>query len=111
FSHWFQLATGDATDYIAPAGGLLSSGVNLGFSNGGYYYRDRAYNMGVDPTFTVPHTASTVTLGGKLGAIPGPAANQWQGGGDESWAIDNVRVSVGTTATGVGDTPALPSTL
>jgi len=109
FSHWFQLATGDATDYVAPAGGLLSSGTNLGFSGGGYYFHDRAYNMGVDPIFTVPHTASTVTIVWKLGAISGPAANQWQGGGDESWAIENVRVSVGTTATGVGDTPRASS--
>jgi len=106
FSHWFQLALGDASDYVAPAGGLLSSGTNLGFSNGGYYFHDRAYNMGVDPIFTVPHTASTVTIVWKLGAVSGPAANQWQGGNDESWAIDNVKVSVSTTATAVGDTPS-----
>jgi hypothetical protein len=111
FSHWFQLATGDDSDYIAPPGGLLSSGVNLGFSNGGYYFRDRAYNMGVDPIFTVAHTASTVTIVWKMGAISGPAANQWQGGSDESWAIENVRVSVSSTLSGVGDTPGMPATL
>jgi hypothetical protein len=109
FSHWFQLALGDASDYMAPVGGLLSSGVNLGFSNGSYYYRDRAYNMGVDPIFAVAHTASTVTIVWKMGAISGPAANQWQGGNDESWAIDNVRVSVSSTLSGVGDTPRASS--
>jgi len=102
FSHSFQLATGDASSYVAPPGGLLSSGVNLGFSNGGYYFRDRAYNMGVEPAFTIPHTASTVTIVWRLSAISGPAAAQWQGGTDESWAIDNVRVSVSLLPTGVG---------
>jgi hypothetical protein len=110
FSHWFQLATGDASSYVAPPGGLLSSGVNLGFSNTGYHYRDRAYDMGVEPAFTIPHTASTVTIVWKLGAVSGPAASQWQGGTDESWAIDNVRVSVSGTPTAVG-TPGLPATL
>lgn len=105
FSHWFQLATGDASDYLAPPGGLLSSGTNLGFNNGGYHFRDRAYNMGVDPVFTVPHTASTVTIVWKIGAISGPAASQWQGGSDESWGIENVKVSTSPTVSGVGDTP------
>jgi hypothetical protein len=95
FNHWFQLATGDASSYAAPPGGLLSSGVNLGFSNGGYWYRDRAYNMAVEPAFImIPHTASTLTVVWKLSAVSGPAAQQWQGGTDESWAIDNVHVSV-----------------
>ncbi len=111
FSHWFQLATGDASSYVAPTGALLSSGVNLGFSNGSYYYRDRAYNMGADPAFTIPHTASTVTIAFKLNAVPGGGASFWQGGGDESWAIDNIRVSVSGQPTGVGGTPELPSAL
>ncbi|HKW12857.1 MAG TPA: T9SS type A sorting domain-containing protein [Candidatus Krumholzibacteria bacterium] len=106
FSHWFQLALGDNSDYVAPAGGLLSSGTNLGFTGGGYYDHDRAYNMGVDPVFTVAHTASTVTIVWSISAISGPAADQWQGGIDESWAIDNVKVSVSSTVSGVGDTPA-----
>jgi hypothetical protein len=106
FSHWWEIAIGDNSDYVAPPGALLSSGVNLGWNGGGYFYRDRAYNMGVDPVFTVAHTASTVTIVWKLGALSGPAANQWQGGLDESWGIDNVKVTVSTTATGVGDTPS-----
>jgi hypothetical protein len=111
FSHWFQLATGDNSDYVAPPGGLLSSGTDLGFSGCCYYNRDRAYNMGVDPVFTVAHTASSVTIVWKIGAISGPAADQWQGGADESWAIDNVKVSVSSTLSGVGDTPGMPATL
>jgi hypothetical protein len=111
FSHWFQLATGDASSYVAPAGGLLSSGVNLGFSNGPYYFRDRAYDMSVDTVFTVPHSAGSVTINWYLGAVSGPAASQWQGGNDESWALDNVKVVVSSTATGVGPTPGLPAAL
>jgi hypothetical protein len=111
FSHWFQLATGDASDYVAPAGGLLSSGTDLGFSGCCYYNRDRAYDMSVDPTFEIPHTASSVTIVWRISAISGPAANQWQGGNDESWAIDNVKVSVSSTTTGVGDSPGIPASL
>lgn len=103
FSHWFQLAVGDTSDYLAPPGGLLSRGHNLGFSNGGYYYRDRAYDMGVEPAFQdIPHTADSLVVVWRLGAVSGPAAAQWQGGGDESWAIDNVRVSLSNTT----DAPA-----
>lgn len=111
FSHWFQIATGDASSYVAPTGGLLSSGTNLGFSCCTYYGRDRAYNMDVEPAFTVPHTASTVTIVLKLNAVPGGGASFWQGGGDESWAVDNVSVSVSGAPTGVGGTPELPATL
>ena len=106
FSHWFQLATGDASSYIAPTGGLLSSGTNLGFTNGQYFARDRAYDMSVEPGFSIPHTASTLTIVWYLGATSGSAAQNWQGGGDESWAIDNVRVEVTSDPTGIGDAPA-----
>ncbi len=95
FSHWFQLATGDTSSYTAPPGGLLSSGTNLGFSNGTWYNHDRAYDLSVDATLTgIPHTADSVTITWRIGAVSGPAAAQWQGGADESWAIDHVVVAV-----------------
>lgn len=98
FSHWFQLATGDTSSYIAPPGGMLSRGHNLGFTDGSYYYRDRAYDMGVEPAFqNIPHTADSLVVIWRLGAVSGPAATQWQGGSDESWAIDNVSVSLSGT--------------
>ncbi|HEX5131481.1 MAG TPA: T9SS type A sorting domain-containing protein [Candidatus Krumholzibacteria bacterium] len=107
FSNWFQLATGDASSYVAPPGGLLSSGVELGFSLGSWYARDRAYDMSVDPVFNdIPHTADSLTVAWYLGAVSGSAAQNWQGGTDESWAIDNVRVDVSSVTTGIGDTPA-----
>ena len=95
FAHWFQLATGDASSYVAPPGALLSSGTELGFSAGGYYNHDRAYDLSVEPAFIdIAHTSDSLTVVWNLGAVSGGAAEQWQGGGDESWAIDNVRVSV-----------------
>ncbi len=96
FSHWFSLATADNSSYAAPAGGLLSSGVNLGWSAGSYFGRDRALDLSVEPAFLeIPHTSSTLTVVWRLGAVSGGAAANWQGGGDESWAIDNLTVSVG----------------
>ncbi len=101
FSHWFQIATGDTSDYIAPAGGVLSRGVELGFSLGSYYGRDRAYDMSLEPAFRdIPHTADSVVVVWRLSAVPGGGANYWQGGMDESWAIDNVRLTVRQSTTG-----------
>jgi hypothetical protein len=112
FSHWFQIATGDASSYLAPPGGLLSSGTNIGFTGGtGYHDRDRAYDMSVEPLFiSIPHTADTLTVLWHLGAVSGGAAQNWQGGSDESWALENVRVEVVSDPTGVGGTPE-PRTL
>lgn len=104
FSHWFQIATGDTSSYIAPPGALLSRGTNLGYTSGSYYGRDRAYDLGADPAFQqIPHTADSLVVVWKLNAVPGGGANYWQGGGDESWGIDNVRVWLSNTA----DTPSL----
>jgi len=73
------------TDYTAPSGGLLSSGSNLGFTS----WDDRAFNMYLDPAFqNIPHTGSTLTISW---FASGP---NWQGGSDESWAIENVQVAV-----------------
>ncbi len=102
FSHWFQLATGDDSSYIAPPGALLSSGSNLGWSSGSYFNRDRAYDLSLEPAFSsIPHTASSLTVTWRLGAVSGGAAQNWQGGLDESWAIDNLSVSVSGSATAV----------
>ncbi|HEU4929794.1 MAG TPA: T9SS type A sorting domain-containing protein [Candidatus Krumholzibacteria bacterium] len=106
FSHWFQIAIGDASSYVAPAGGLLSSGTQLGFTNTPFHNKDRAYDMAVEPVFSVPHTASTLTVTWYLGAVSGGAAENWQGGDDESWAIDNLRVEITGEPTAIGGTPS-----
>ena len=95
YSNWFQLALGDTTSYIPPPGTLLSAGTNLGYTNGSYYAHDRAYNLAFEPAFqNIPHTADSVEVVWSLDAIPGGGANYWQGGADESWAIDHVRLEV-----------------
>lgn len=108
FNHWFQLATGDSSDYYPPPpGALLSKGTNLGWSGCCYYNRDRAYDLGAEPAFQdIPHTADSVTVTWTISAISGPAADQWQGGMDESWAIDDVSVEVSTQTAGVGNPSA-----
>ncbi len=106
FSHWFQIATGDTCSYMPAPGALLSSGTNLGFTSGYYYGRDRAYDLGADPAFQqIPHTADSLVVVWRLNAVPGGGANYWQGGGDESWAIDNVRVTLHTATDAGGAAP------
>jgi len=103
FSHWFQLALGDTTSYVPAPGARLSAGTNLGFTSGSYFNHDRAYNMAVEPAFLeIPHTASTANIVWRISAVSGPAAAQWQGGGDESWAIERVEVAVNAPAVAVG---------
>ena len=103
FNNWFQLATGDTTSYHpAPPGAILSMGTNLGFSGCCYYNRDRAYDLGVEPAFLeIPHVADSVVVTWAISAVSGPAADQWQGGDDESWAIDAVSVEVSSQTSGV----------
>lgn len=75
--------------YVSPAGVELARHVDLGFSGPGSYYTDSAYNLGADPIFSnIAHTASTANI-----------QFFFQGGGiqslnDESWAMDNLTVTV-----------------
>jgi hypothetical protein len=116
FSHWFQHATGYSSSYTPPPGGLLSSGSNLGFGNSAYH-RDSAYDLGVEPLLRgIPHTATSLTVTWIVGATSGSAAANWQGGMDESWAIDELRVwvsnaDIGLWGAGCGQPPlwAMPA--
>jgi len=76
---------GKVQSYVPPNDDVeLAKHVNLGFSS-----RDHAYNMGKDPTFqNIPHTDSSVTIDFFAGG------EGWQGGGDESWAIENVAIGL-----------------
>jgi hypothetical protein len=89
FRQSFANATPDQIqDYVPPAGGELARHLDLGFQGPGGYYTDSAYDMGVDPLFhDIPHTASTAVL---EFTIEGEGVQTLD---DESWALDNVRLT------------------
>ncbi len=93
------------TDQTAPTNNLITYGTQLGFTgtlngtiydihgnpiNGPIAYVDSAYNMGhpVAGMTVIPHTANSVVIDFFANG------SGWQGGSDESWAIDNLKVIV-----------------
>lgn len=81
--------------YVPPAGVELARHVNLGFNGPGSFYTDSAYNLGADPLFAnFAHSASSATI---EFFIFGPGNQELA---DESWAMDNLRVSVLTNGNG-----------
>ena len=88
-----QLSGNAANAYQAPSGGELSVGIDL---FGIAFINDGAYDMGLEPALSnIPHTSSTLVIDF---FADGPG---WQGerafasqGLDESWAIENLRVTV-----------------
>lgn len=80
--------------YVAPAGVQLARRIDLGFTGPGSYYTDSAYWLGGDARFqTIGHTASSLTL---TFQIEGPGIQPL---GDESWAMDNLRIRTRSTST------------
>jgi hypothetical protein len=90
FNESFANATpSQIQSYVPPAGVTLARHQDLGFSGPGGFYTDSAYDMGADPILSnIPHTASSVTI---TFLMQGPGNQSLD---DESWAIDNLRVSV-----------------
>lgn len=79
--------------YVPPAGVELARHADLGFGGPGSFYTDSAYNFGADPTFSnFKHSASTA----KIDFFIFGEGNQSLD--DESWAMDNLKVSVTTLA-------------
>lgn len=75
--------------YVPPAGGELARRVDLGFSGPGSYYTDSAYNMNLEPSFqNIAHTGTSATFTFQIEGIGIQSLS------DESWAMDNLRVSV-----------------
>lgn len=88
--------------YIPPAGVELARRIDLGFNGPGGFYTDSAYNLGADPSFAnFAHTGPTATI---EFFVFGPGNQDIN---DESWAIDNLRVSVTTQATSVPEPASL----
>ena len=71
----------------------LAAGVQLGFTGGDFV--DAAYDFGRDPAFSgIPHTASIATISWLASGLG------YQGGDDESFAIDNLQIRLGGTLFG-----------
>jgi len=84
FQATFANASGGA-QYNPPAGGLLIDNGSLGFNS----YVDDAFDLAFEPAVhNIAHTASSVTV--RFFA----SGAGWQGGDDESFAIDNLSISV-----------------
>ena len=121
FSHSFANALeSQVQSYVPPPGVQLARRVDLGFSQGSFFL-DSAYNLAADPVFSnIPHTASSATI---TFLIRGEGAQSLD---DESWAMDNLVVSVAggaqptptatpipptATATPIPPTATVPPTL
>jgi hypothetical protein len=88
--HTYANASGSVTD---ATGTDIGSGCQgRGFAG----FCDRAFDAGDFAGLSVAHSSSTATI--SLFASGGG----WQGGGDESWGIDNLRVFVNTVENGGG---------
>lgn len=88
--------------YVPPAGVELARHVDLGFSGPGSFFTDSAYNLGADPLFAnFAHTGSTATIDFFIFGEGNQSLD------DESWAMDNLRVSVTTQATSVPEPASL----
>ena len=96
--------------YVPPAGVELARHASLGFTPGGSAtaccYSDSAYNLGADPRFSnFAHSASSATI---EFFIFGPGNQSLE---DESWAMDNLTVSVRTVNPGPGNNVPEPGSL
>jgi hypothetical protein len=90
FRESFENAQGTPNQSYQPAAGVeLARRQDLGFGGPGGYFTDSAYDLGADPRFHgLAHTAATATLTFQM---EGPGV---QSLGDESWAMDRLRVTI-----------------
>jgi len=105
FSEAFDNFVLESQTYIPPAGVLLTPRIGPtvpispdGFTNMGFdtgigqeeFWGDALYSMGNEPAFkSIPHALSTLTVAWYSNGAG------YQGGSNESWAIDNLRVVLG----------------
>lgn len=79
---------GQVQSYVPPAGGELARRVDLGFVGPGGFYTDSAYDMALEPKLqNIPHTAATLVI--EL-TVEGEGTQSLD---DESWAVDELRVT------------------
>jgi len=91
FNNTFR-SNGANQSFPYPTGSLLFRDEEVGFSVDANTFRDAAYDMARAPAFrAIPHTSSSATINWFA------AGNDWGGGNDESWALENLEVSVSAT--------------
>ena len=94
FKETFSTFNQAEQSYSPHAGALLSFGNQLGFNG----FADSAYNMNKEDRLrSIAHSGSTLTINW-LANGPG-----WQGGDDESWALDNLSIVLLKTGLSVPD--------
>lgn len=79
---------GNGGSFGYPAGSLIFRDEDIGF-NSAQSPLDAGYDMGRVPSLrNIPHTSSSATIRWFV------TGNGWEAGADESWAIDNLKVTV-----------------
>ena len=85
--------TSQIQSYIPAPGAELARRQNLGFSVGSYY-QDSAYHFGLEPRLqNIPHSSPTLILEFIIEGVGAQDLN------DESWAVDNLTLTVTNGAT------------
>ncbi len=103
FSESFQNAFLGENNYAAPPGVLLVEKLQLGFRDASPNDRESGFSMGNDPIFQeIQHSASTAVIEWYASGA-GWDHNGDGGAADESWAIDDVFV----TLSSIGDPPTI----
>ncbi len=94
FQHSFDTTGVSPQSYNAPVDVVIFELINVG--NFGHGFPESAYALGLESAFqSIEHTSSTLVVEWFAEGAG------WQGGNDESWAIDNVAVTLtGTTILG-----------
>ena len=93
FDETFFFLSATAQSHVETSQTLLSRFVNLGFGP----EEDLAYRFGEDgPLWRIPHRGDSLTISFRARGAG------WQGGHDESWGIDNVRVLIHCRCNGDG---------
>jgi hypothetical protein len=81
--------TSQIQSYVPAPGAQLARWQDLGFTGPGSFYRDSAYDFGLEPRLqSIPHTSPTLTLEFIIEGVGTQDIN------DESWAIDNLALTV-----------------
>jgi PEP-CTERM motif len=90
-------SSGSINDF---AGGTQLALGDFGFGSGSFFNNDRLVDLSTAGVLNFTHTASSITLGLRASGVG------WQAFTDESWAVDNFRITVDTLGAGAVPEPA-----